>query len=362
MIEARFETDPTWAQLLTAAALLALSVAPATSQPLAYVPNQNDANVMVLNMATLSLVDTIDITSGPPAPVPRHVAVSADGTRAYVSNQGTDDLAIIDTATNTIVDTVATGDFPQAVVVNLAHTRVYVANFLSHSVTVIDPSVPAAVDTIPTSPYTNARGMAVSPDGTRAYVSTTGASAGSPDHVHVIDTSTNTIIDTVEVGESPGYLAVSPDGSRLYVSNFTTGDVTVVNTTTNAEVTTVAVGNGPQGIAVSPDGSRVYVAVQNDDALVVIDTATNMVDDSITVGDAPNGVAVKDDGKRVYVTNVGTPDDISVVDPVLGMEIADIPAGNGPTSIGDFLGPDPVPLFADDFESADTSGWSTVVP
>jgi YVTN family beta-propeller protein len=62
--------------------------------------------------------------------------------------------------------------------------------------------------------------VAVSIDGAQAYVTNVGG-----DTVSVIDTATNTVTDTITVGDGPNGVAVSPDGTLVYVSNF--GDDTV---------------------------------------------------------------------------------------------------------------------------------------
>jgi DNA-binding beta-propeller fold protein YncE len=54
--------------------------------------------------------------------------------------------------------------------------------------------------------------VAVSPDGSLAYVA-----GGSG--IAVINTATNTAIDTVAIDGTSTAVAVSPDGSHLYVTN-----------------------------------------------------------------------------------------------------------------------------------------------
>src|SRR6516164_2338841 len=81
--------------------------------------------------------------------------------------------------------------------------------------------------------------------------------------------------------------------------------VTVIDTTTNKVVTTVDVGSAPVGVAVKPDGSKIYVGNQGRHSTVsVIDTATESVSATIDVGLEPTGVAVTPDGSKVYVTNL----------------------------------------------------------
>ena len=54
-------------------------------------------------------------------------------------------------------------------------------------------------------------------------------------------------------------MAVSPDGTRAYVTNLGSGTVSVIDTDTNTVIATITVGSGPAGVAVSPDGTRAYV-------------------------------------------------------------------------------------------------------
>ena len=80
----------------------------------------------------------------------------------------------------------------------------------------------------------------------------------APDSVSVIDTATNTVIATIPVGGQPWAVAVSPDGTRAYVTN-REGTVSVIDTATNTVTATIPVGPTAFGVAVSPDGTRAYV-------------------------------------------------------------------------------------------------------
>ena len=93
-----------------------------------------------------------------------------------------------------------------------AQTRVYVTNFLDNTVSVIDSGSNTVVATIVVggSPL----GIAITPDGTRAYV-TTGTNT-----VSAIDTGTNIVVATIPVGSIPQMVAITPDGTRAYVTSW----------------------------------------------------------------------------------------------------------------------------------------------
>src|SRR5260370_26478526 len=102
---------------------------------------------------------------------------------------------------------------------------------------------------------------------------------------------------------SNGGIAVTPDGSRMYVSNHEVSSVSVFDTATNVSLTEIAVGLNPIGLAITPDGSHIYVANQNSDNVSVIAVATNTVIKTIPVGSNPIWATVSFDGSRVYISN-----------------------------------------------------------
>jgi len=63
----------------------------------------------------------------------------------------------------------------------------------------------------------------------------------SGDNVSVIATATNAVIATIPVGSSPAGAAVTPDGTRVYVTNAGSGTVSVIDAATNAVTATVPV-------------------------------------------------------------------------------------------------------------------------
>jgi YVTN family beta-propeller protein len=136
-----------------------------------------------------------------------------------------------------------------------------------------------------------------------AYITNQGIYPNFSNKVTVIDTTTNKVVTTIDVGLAPAGVAVTPDGGKVYVANEAVkGTVSVIDTATNAVSATVEVGSNPVGIAVKPDGSKVYVANKGRHGTVsVIDTAMDAVSTTIDVdGLTPMGVAVN----RTAVTSM----------------------------------------------------------
>ena len=210
----------------------------------------------------------------------------------------------------------------------------YVANIADGTISVINTSTNTAVATIPTN---GAGAVAVTPDGTRAYVVSGGG-------VSVIDTATNTVVGSpIPIGtETFGLfigIAITPNGSSVYVANSAGGTVSVIATASNTVVDTISVGTSPSGIAITPDGTHAYVVDSNlgtpsgtTGNVFVIDIATNTVVDTIPVGVLPIGIAITPDGTHAYVAN-GDDESISVVDIAANTVVATIPLGVGPVGV-----------------------------
>jgi YVTN family beta-propeller protein len=120
------------------------------------------------------------------------------------------------------------------------------------------------------------------------------------------------VIDSIAVAAAYD-VAVSPDGSRIYVSQYDEGTLSVIDATTNDIVSTIAVSGSPYAIAVTPDGSRVYLTDFNG-GVAVIDTATNTIAETLNVGGGQKwDIAITRDGSTAYVVQNNTVSQVSVI-------------------------------------------------
>ena len=162
-------------------------------------------------------------------------------------------VAIIETTTNTVVDFIPMVGFPSGIVMTPDGRFLYVNGRVSGGMWVIDTATRAVPATINVRPSTQSR-IDITPDGRFVYV---GVEAGfqQPDELDVIDTSTNTIVQTIvnfEGAQALWGVAVSPDGSLVYVVAQDRGKVFVLDQATNSVVTAVSVPGNPLEIAISP--------------------------------------------------------------------------------------------------------------
>ena len=89
--------------------------------------------------------------------------------------------------------------------------------------------------------------VVLSPDAKRLYVST-----GRGHMVFTVDTATNKVLGSVEVGARPWGIALSLDGKTLYSANGPSNDVSVVDLATNTVTKKIKAGKGPWGVLVLP--------------------------------------------------------------------------------------------------------------
>jgi len=219
------------------------------------------------------------------------------------------------------------GTSPLYIAVTPDGTRAYVTNNGLNTVSVINTATIAIVKSIAVG--SKPTGIAVSPNGSTVYVTNqVGAS------VTVIATSTNTVTNTITVGSFPWDVAFTPDSTKAFVTNYLGQSVSVITVATGA-VTTIPVADFPQGIDMSADGATAWVAGTNGDSVLPITVATNAVGTPRAVGDYPSSVAISPDGTTIYTSNSNTtsPGTISVLNIATGMVVDTIDVGDYPTHL-----------------------------
>lgn len=237
---------------------------------------------------------------------------------------GGNSVMVIDAATNAVVATITVGTLPAGVAVSPDGTRVYVSNAVDNTVSVIATATNSVIATIPVG--VDPTPLAVSPDGTRVYV----GDEVSND-VAVINTGTNTVLTFVPVGLQPVSIAVTPDGTRAFVSNINSSTVSVISTATNMLSSTFSL-TTPASIAITKDGSRAYVVSESANQVLVVDTSSDAILAIVPVGNSPGGLALTPDGAHVYVTNSGD-NTVSVIETTDNTVTTTVPAGLFPFSV-----------------------------
>ena len=124
----------------------------------------------------------------------------------------------------------------------LGMTQLYKEDGTVQRVTVVDTKTLGVLKTIDLGKGMRPMGTASSPDGRFMFVTT-----GRSRMLTIIDTTSETVVGSIDVGQRPWGLAVSSDGQTVYTANGPSDDVSIVDVTGRRVVTTVPVGRGPWG-------------------------------------------------------------------------------------------------------------------
>src|SRR5688500_4928707 len=89
--------------------------------------------------------------------------------------------------------------------------------------------------------------------------------------VSIIDTATDKVVGELRTGGKPRGIAVSPDGARLYLSDRASNSLLVVDLARREVEKRIPLGQSPEGISLSRDGRWLAAAIEEADSVVLID-------------------------------------------------------------------------------------------
>ncbi len=298
--------------LLCALAPLAGADAP---RPLVLVSHQQDAEVSVLDAATLDEVATIPIANGPTG-----VAVHPNGRFAAVVNEfGADsgcfgNILIVDIEQGAVVSCVIGGPERMAdVAFSPAGDEIFVLRSNSRDVMRLrfdpDDPQPLVVELTPLSSESGrVRRLAVHPDGTRVYVSVAGDN--TVEEISVCRPLCSAVTATWSVGARPTGMALSPFGETLYVASVNADSVSMIDTATGERrvLRLFESGAGPRAVAVHPRGDTLYVANTNNASVSIVDLSRPLlpVVTNVAVNATPVDVALHPWASRLVVAHEGS--------------------------------------------------------
>jgi YVTN family beta-propeller protein len=192
---------------------------------------------------------------------------------------------------------------------------------------------PRVVATVPVgaTPY----GIAVSPDGSKVYVSN--STGGS---VSIIETATRQVsLITSNVGPTPTGIVFNSSGSIAYVANFkpvtdfSAGTITSINVATGATtlLTTSIDCREILNLAITSDDSNLYLTCQGDGRIVQYQLGSPAIQTTLFAQNlsAPTDIAISADDSKIIATLSGL-DDAYIRE---GVSQGDIGVTTGPFSV-----------------------------
>lgn len=260
---------------------------------------------------TVAVADVVAVNVRRPARsnVPDEVAVTDEvtiavlrdepaGGDAYVALSGTDSVAVIDLASRSVVEMIAVGPLPTAVAANPTRGEVYVANRGDGTVSVISSVTRTVVATIQLMDVLDPWDIAVSRDGSKAYVADAGA-----DWIQVIDLASRSVEANLEGGPLfARSVTTDPVRERLYAG---AADVVVVlDLAAGAPVDRIPVNaaTASEHVAVTPDGTELWLTDDGADQVLILDLETNSQSGTIDALGGARGIAIHEDVAWVLVS------------------------------------------------------------
>lgn len=245
-------------------------------------PDKSADGVGLIDPATNKVTRTIKCGSDP-----EQFDLSKDGKLIFVSNEDDAKLSIVDIAEGKTLQMLPVGEEPEGVTTSPDGKFVYVTSEDAGTVTVVDTATLKPVKTIKVG--RRPRSVAFTPDSKFAYV--TNENDG---FVSLLDAVSHRSLRTIQLGEpgkvKPMDVILSADGSQAYVSSGRGKQLFMIDTKTNTISGSVEVGKRPWGIALSPDGKTLFAADGPSDSIAVVDLATKSVIKRINAGNSPWGV------------------------------------------------------------------------
>lgn len=304
----------------------------------AYVSNEKDNTISVIDLATMKVVKTV-----PTGERPRGMALTRGGRRLLVCEGDSNRIDIFDTKTWKVIGAIDTPDPEFAALRENTDNPLYVSNENNALVTVWNIDTQRMLAQLPTG--VEPEGMAVSPDG-ELIVNTT----ETTDMAQFFSYKTGKNLANVLVPPRPRWAAFTHDGKQVWVSSELGGTVTVIDATSFKVLATIhfAVQGlrssflQPVGISITRDDKLAFVALGPANRIAVVDVPSHKVlsyiktgkkalrvSKYLLVGQRPWHMAFTPDGKYLLSAN-GLSNDVSIVRVADQRVIDTIPVGQQP--------------------------------
>lgn len=203
-----------------------------------YVTDIAEEAVFPIDLATRSVGSAIPVGTNAES-----IAISPDGARAFVLAPGDHAIDPIDLATGLPEAPIPVGSLPGEIAISPDGGFAYVSDNYDDTLSRVDLGTDSVVATIPLS---SAGDIAFAPDGETAYVKVM-------DHlVQPVRTSDDALLEPIDVLNLISQIAITPDGTIAYVSSSWDASITPIDLATRTVGAPIPAASGASGIAIAP--------------------------------------------------------------------------------------------------------------
>lgn len=248
--------------------------------------------------------------------------------KLYITNMDEGTVTVVNRIDRSAIGLVSVGTNPALVGFISGLNRAYVSDLGAKSIHVIDTSTDTVLVSIALSRIVG--GLDVDPVRRRVYA-LDHLDEGNPQHggtnLLVIDASSYAKIADFPVGSNLQDIRVDSNAGRVYITDFVEG-LKVLDSDDNSVLSTIPISGLAHGLAVDSARGLVYVTQVEAGTVSIVDLASDTVISTVSVGNDPEWVALDSAGAKAYVTNAldGT---VSVVDTANRMVTSTLAVGAG---------------------------------
>ena len=276
---------------------------------LAYITNEKDNTVSVVNVEEMKVINTVKVGQRP-----RGIILSHDSKLVLICASDDDRVEVRDAKTMKLKYHLPSGPDPELIVLSPDDNYLYIANEDDAMVTVVDMRDKMIIDDIPVG--VEPEGMGLTNDG-KILVNT----SETTNMAHFINTDSLEIFENVLVDQRPRVAMFTPDDSEVWVSAEIGGTVKVIDPGTRKVKQTIKFpipgvndeSIQPVGIRHTKDGKYTFVALGPANRIAVIDQKSKKVIKYLLVGQRVWQMDFSSDQAILLSTN-GVSNDISFID------------------------------------------------
>src|ERR671918_1251733 len=262
-----------------------------------YVQNSNSNSISVVDLATNAILRNISVDG-----TPHNIKLSEDQLTLYIltSDRDSGTIFMLNTTSNEHMNEISTG--VSIVDIAIFNDTMYASDVVGGKVLVmnINGTLMDEIDVGSRPQY-----MAVRPDGQVLYVTR----LGGP--ISVVDLEQKIVIKEIDSGSMPHHLSFTNGGDLLFVVNAESDTLSFIDSDKHEVIKTIPVGDSPRYVALNPDETLAYITNMDSNTISIVDA--DKVINEIPVGNRPYGIAFSaDGGDLAYVSNTSG-NDVSVI-------------------------------------------------
>lgn len=245
--------------------------------------HETRGKILIVDAKTGKVLSTKELSK------PNHNSIfSPNGTEIWTTSMEHDGKTLVfDAKSMVLKNSIAVGKEPAEVTFSANEKYAFAANGGSNSVSVIDIQTKKVIKTIAVG--TEPVGAWTGADGNMYVDNEVGKT------VSVINVDKLEVIETVDLGFTPGYVAYNQLLNEMWVSNAGQSFVYYFVRENNKwkKAGSIQTGLDAHAIAFSKDGKLAYVTNQKNLSVSIVNTTSHTKIKDVQVGQKPNGIVIK---------------------------------------------------------------------